>query len=145
MYGLLSTGQIQQSTNQPTNQPTNQSFSQSISRKSSKKKKKKKKTHWLNGEEFCEVWLRVSEEGAVPVGMMGETLGAFFAFRTRQQDSNLRRPNVIWEILIGCRGSCDYLHAKRENITDKIISPNFRYNILCLSFRQKYTCDETGT
>lgn len=85
--------------------------------KASQKKKKKKKTHWLNGEEFCEVWLRVSEEGAVPVGMMGETLAALVAFRTRQQDSNLGRPNMVREILIGCRGSCDYLQGKHENIT----------------------------
>lgn len=71
--------------------------------------------------------------------MMGETLGALVAFRTGQQDSNLGRPNVVWEILIGCRGSCDYLQAKHENIMDKIISPNFRHNILCIDKNTRVT------
>lgn len=70
-------------------------------------------THRLDGEEFREVGLRVSEEGAVSVGMVRETLRPLATFRTRQQDSDLRRPNMIREVFIGCRRPRDSLKPKK--------------------------------
>lgn len=74
------------------------------------------KTHWLDGEEFSEVGLRVSEVGAISIGMMGETLCPLASFRTRQQDSNLGCPNMIWEIFVGCWRSCDNLWGNNKKI-----------------------------
>ena len=56
----------------------------------------------MDGEELSEVGLRVSQEGTVSICMMGETLRPFACFWAGQQDPDLRRPDVIWEVLIGC-------------------------------------------
>lgn len=72
-------------------------------------------THRLDGAEFGEVRLRVSQERAVSISMMGEALSLLAPFRTGQQDPNLGCPNMIWEVLIGCGGACDNLRDKRIN------------------------------
>jgi len=42
----------------------------------------------VDGEELCEVWLRVSQEGAIPISMMREAFCPL-AFRTGEKDSYL--------------------------------------------------------
>lgn len=58
-------------------------------------------THRVNRKELGEVWLRVSKEGAVPIGMMRKALCPH-AFGTGEKDAYLRRPYVVRKVLIGC-------------------------------------------
>lgn len=58
-------------------------------------------THRLDGEELGEVGLRVPQEGAVSVGVVGEALGPLLAFGTTHQDPNLRCSNMIRKVLVG--------------------------------------------
>lgn len=46
-------------------------------------------THRVDGEELREVGLRVSQEGAVPVGVVGEALAPLARFGAGQQDPDL--------------------------------------------------------
>ena len=94
-------------------------------------------THRMDGEQLCEIGLRVAQEGAVPVGVVREPLPRRLPHGTGQQDADLGGADVVREVLIGCRRPCDHLSEGMKEMGKekwKVFRHELRFSLRTLVF-----------